>query len=469
MDFLENPRKKPPYRVLMIDDEQSILDSLGGALEDEGFEVIKANSGKEGLQKMQDLSPHVVLLDIWMPDLDGLDVLRKAESLRLNHNIIVMTGHGTIETAVSATKLGAFDFIEKPISLEKLLISIRNLLDRSNLSRENLALKEKTDQAPEFIGKSQAVKDLQEKIKRVGPTHAWVLVTGENGTGKELIARGLHAYSERASKPMIEVNCAAIPNELIESELFGHRKGAFTGAHKDRRGKFEMADGGTLFLDEIGDMSLNAQAKVLRLLQEQRFERVGGSQPMQVDVRVIAATNKDLEKEIEHGRFREDLFYRLNVIHFHATPLRERKEDIPLMADEFIKEMSLAQGQEPKKLSPEVYKVFHRYQWPGNVRELKNVIESLMILAPDTEISVKHLPERMLSHESVQENGEDLESPDPWNTFGGNLREAKLEFEKEFILRKLKENSGNITKTAQEIGVERSNLHKKIKFYGIEL
>jgi len=480
---LKRSGKPPAPVILLVDDEESILTSLGGALEDENFKILKAKSGEEGLQTIVRESPDVVLLDIWMPGMDGLDVLRRAGEMQLNANFIIMTGHGTIETAVAATKLGAFDFIEKPISLEKLLISLRNLLDKTALARENKVLKERAIQEVEIIGVSTQIEELKEKIERVAPTNAWILVTGDNGTGKELVARGIHIHSERSRQPLVEVNCAAIPEELIESELFGHEKGAFTGATQERMGKFEIANKGTVFLDEIGDMSLNAQAKVLRLLEEQRFERVGGSKPIQVDVRVIAATNKDLESEIKKGTFREDLYYRLNVIHLQVPPLRDRKEDIPLLIDHFLKLASLEGGGKKRKISPKALELLENYYWPGNVRELRNLIEGVTILNPAGEITEDHLPKKILDFRSDLSNKTDalpsssVSSEDSsfklsdsfWGQFGDNLKEAKLKFEKEFIIQKLRENEWNISRTSQVINIERSNLHRKIKSFGIDV
>ena len=488
-----NKHRYKGANILLVDDEASIRASLGGALLDEGFRVTTADSAEDALQKLEQELPDAVVLDIWLPGMDGLDLLRRAKEMAIDVEFIMMTGHGSIETAVSATKLGAFDFIEKPISLEKLLISIRNLLDRTQLARENRSLREKSVHSLEIIGNSLKVSELKEKIAKVAPTKAWVLVTGENGTGKELVAREIHALSNLNHKPLVEVNCAAIPEELIESELFGHVKGAFTGATQDRKGKFEIANEGTLFLDEIGDMSLKTQAKVLRILQEQRFERVGGSNPIQVDVRVIAATNKNLEEEIQKGTFREDLYYRLNVISFHVPALRERVEDLKILSDHFLKRIARITRQKPKTLSPNVMEVLGRYTWPGNIRELKNLIERLVILSSDLEIGLDSMPEKMLR--SIEAGGTTKPEPDSedndigdedvagfkdsgpnvplgdgfWNAFGDSLKEAKFQFEKRFIERKLFENDGNISRTAQVIGVERSNLHRKIKTYGIDV
>jgi two-component system nitrogen regulation response regulator NtrX len=375
----------------------------------------------------------------------------------------MMSGHGTIETAVRATKLGAYDFIEKPLSLEKLLLTIQNALKISQLVEENRALKAKIDRDYEMIGESSPIRDLKAQIAIAAPTSGWVLITGENGTGKELVARAIHHCSHRHDKPFVEVNCAAIPEELIESELFGHEKGAFTGATAQRKGKFDLAHEGTLFLDEIGDMSLKTQAKVLRILQERKFERVGGSRTIEVDVRVIAATNKDLEEEIRKGNFREDLFYRLNVLPFHVPSLRDRTEDIPALANHFLEHFCSKESREIKTLSPGAMDALTVYSWPGNVRELKNIIERLVIMTADDLISERHLPASIRAVRPTMRPA--AQSPTDLATY----REAKEEFEKEFILQKLEENDWNISRTAEAIDIERSNLHRKIKSFGIEL
>jgi two-component system nitrogen regulation response regulator NtrX len=447
--------------VLIVDDEESILQSLQGILSDEGLEVMTAAGGPAALEKIDEVIPDIVLLDIWMPEMDGIETLIKIKSSHPNLAVVMMSGHGTIETAVKATKLGAYDFIEKPLSLEKVLLTINNAVDYSRLEEEISLLREKDKDKYKITGESDAIRLLKEQIRIVSPSNALVLISGENGTGKELVAHTIHRLSKRNLKPMIAVNCAAIPEELIESELFGHEKGAFTGATAMKKGKFDLAHEGTLFLDEIGDMSLKAQSKTLRILQEQKFERVGGSRTIQVDVRVIAATNKDLEAEIDKGRFRNDLYYRLNVIPIRVPPLRERVQDIPALAGEFLKEISMNANLEPKSFSEESLEQLKKYHWPGNVRELKNLIERLVIMTPGKEIRASDIPPPF-SKETYLEKAfvSSLEA----TTF----REAREQFERAFIARKLREYKWNISQTADAIGIERSNLHKKIKVYGLD-
>jgi len=447
--------------ILIVDDEESILKSLGAILKDEGYEVLTAESGEQALKIIEEELPSLVLLDIWLPGIDGIEVLKRIKADFPQVMVIMMSGHGTIETAVKATKLGAFDFIEKPLSLEKVILLVDHALDMARLEEENLLLRQKVMPSYELTGCSESIKELKEMISIIAPTNAWVLIMGENGTGKELVARSLHRQSRRAQKPFVEVNCAAIPDDLIESELFGHEKGAFTGATQQKRGKFDLAHEGTIFLDEVADMSLKAQAKILRILQEKKFERVGGNRTITVDVRVIAATNKDLEKEMEAGRFRQDLFYRLNVIPLRVPPLRERKEDIPLLVERFLKEFAEKEGEPVKTITEEALEILMQHDWPGNVRELKNLIERLVILVPSPVIDADDIPPFTLPN--VGEKREiDREIAD-------SLREAKMEFERKFILQKLRENGWNISKTAEAIGLERSNLHRKIKSYGIEI
>ena len=453
------------HTVLIVDDEKSICDSLSGILHDEGFTPLTAESGEAALLLLRDEKPDLILLDIWMPGMDGLETLTKIREIYPDQIVVMMSGHGTIETAVKATKLGAYDFIEKPLSLEKLLLSTENALKIGQLVEENRELRAKIAKDYEMIGTSEPILALKRQIEIAAPTSGWVLITGENGTGKELVARAIHNLSKRQEKPFVEVNCAAIPEELIESELFGHEKGSFTGATTQRRGKFDQAHEGTLFLDEIGDMSLKTQAKVLRILQERKFERVGGNKTIEVDVRVIAATNKDIEEEIAEGRFREDLFYRLNVIPFHVPPLRERRKDIPLLVNHFLAHFCRKESREIKFMEPEAMDYLLDYNWPGNVRELKNLIERVVIMSPDQQISKEMLPQAFFDRsgkgQKTQEQIRSLEAP--------SFREAKEEFEKEFLLHKLEENRWNISRTAEAVGIERSNLHRKIKAYGIEL
>jgi two-component system nitrogen regulation response regulator NtrX len=448
--------------ILIVDDEESICQTLGGILKDEGHEVITAVSGEEALRMVEEDPPNLVLLDIWLPGMDGIEVLKAIKVGYPRTQVVMMSGHGSIETAVKATKLGAFDFIEKPLSLEKVILIINHALEMIRLEEENLLLKQKVSHEYELTGQSGPIQDLKEMISIVAPTNAWILVMGENGTGKELVARSIHRQSRRVQKSFIEVNCAAIPEDLIESELFGHEKGAFTGATAMKRGKFDLANEGTIFLDEVADMSLKAQAKVLRILQEKKFERVGGNKLIPTDVRVLAATNKDLEKEMEEGRFRQDLYYRLNVIPLRIPPLRDRKEDIPLLVDRFIKDSALKEREPEKQVTDEVLAILMRHDWPGNVRELKNIIERLMIMTPARMISKCDLSP--LFEEVKMET--DVSLSDITND---TFRAAKQDFERQYIIRKLREFDGNISKTAEAIGLERSNLHKKIRSYGLEV
>ena len=450
--------------ILIVDDEKSILDSVGDILIDEGYKVKSADGGKRCLELLESGEVvDLVLLDIWMPDLDGIEVLKKIKKSWPFLPVIIMSGHGTIETAVKATKLGAHDFIEKPLSIEPLLISIENALKFKDLQEENRLLKEKNAKPVKITGKSEKIKQLKEQIRIVAPTDAWILIQGENGTGKEIVAQTIHKLSKRSHKPMVEVNCAAIPDELIESELFGHEKGAFTGAVSMKRGKFDLANGGTLFLDEIGDMALKTQAKILRIIQEQKFERVGGSKTISVDVRIIAATNKNLEEEIKKGNFREDLYFRLNVIPIEVPPLRERKEDIPLLVDEFLQEFSKGSI----KMEKDAVKALLNYDWPGNIRELRNLIERLVILSRDNVITKKDLPKQFLSESDKAEI--DIVDDTGAACFScPDFKTARSIFEKTYLERKLAEFGGNIKRTAESIGIERRHLYRKIKSLGIQ-
>ncbi len=450
--------------ILIVDDEESILKSLKGILEDEGYKVSLARNGKEALEILNKRLHDLVLLDIWMPEMDGIEVLSVIKKRFPDIQVIMISGHGTIETAVKATKLGAFDFIEKPLSLEKVVLSVRNALDLSRLSIENRVLRESSKAKDRLLGNSKEMQSLKKQIDLVAPTDSWVLIRGENGTGKELVARAIHRKSKRANRPLIDVNCAALPEELIESELFGYEKGAFTGATGRKKGKFDLANGGTIFLDEIGDMSLNTQAKVLRILQEQRFLRLGGIEPIEVDVRVIAATNKNLEEEMAKGRFRPDLFYRLNVIPLFIPPLRERKEDIPLLVDEFLKKFSRELGKGKKKLTDNALKYLMAYDWPGNVRELKNYIERIVIMSQEEKIDTDSLPPLGGKLPNNSNNKENLQKTFYFPTF----KEAKAYFERDYLLKKLREFNWNISQTAEAIGIERSHLHRKIKQYGLK-
>lgn len=447
--------------LLIIDDEESIRESLSGILEDEGFNTVTAASAEKGLQILDQAEIDLVLLDIWMPGMDGMKALEK-----IIHSydipVIMISGHGTIETAVQATRKGAFDFIEKPLSYDKTLLSINKGLHVARLEKENRLLRDKSTSRTDLTGTSPLIQHLQEQIERVAPTDASVVIRGGHGTGKELVAQTIHALSSRKDRPMVEVNCAAIPEELIESELFGHEKGAFTGATERRQGKFDQADGGTLFLDEIGDMSLKSQAKVLRILQEQKFERVGGSRTIHVDVRILAATNKNLEEEIQKATFRADLFYRLNVVPIKVPNLNERLEDIPLLVQDFLKQFR-RKGLGDKSFSPEAIHILQEHSWPGNVRELKNIVERVMIMSPESTISADAVavflgPKNDISPAVLPSS--------LYQQF--DYKEAKKHFERDYLSSKLLENSYNISKTAEQIGMERSHLHKKVKFLNIE-
>ena len=445
-------------RILVVDDEPEIRRSLAGVLEDEGYLAGTAENGEACLDALPGAGFELVLLDIWLPGIDGMEVLERIQAIPFAERpeVVVISGHGSIEAAVKATKLGAFDFLEKPLSIDKISVVVKNALAHRTLALENSQLKQDSTGRHRIIGESVPMKALRQQLSLMAATNGRVLIYGESGTGKELVAHAIHVLSTRAAEPFVEVNCAAIPEELIESELFGHIKGSFTSAHEDKIGKFQKADGGTLFLDEVGDMSLRTQAKVLRSLEEQRFEPVGGPGSVQVDVRVVAATNKNLEEEIERGNFREDLFYRLNVIPFVVPPLRERLEDIPLLADHFLKEFTTAYGRKPKELTPEAYQALREYHWPGNVRELKNLIERIVILNPQVRVDARHIP----LHPARRQ-------PDRPPERFGSLQEVREAAEREYILKKLEETNGNVTRTAELLGLERSNLYRKMKTLGI--
>ncbi len=426
--------------ILIVDDETTILQSLSGILSDEGYEILTATNGYEALKIIEKESPDLVLLDIWMPGIDGLETLREIKKSNPFLQVVIISGHGTIETAVKATKLGAYDFIEKPLSIEKVVVTINNAINFGRLEEENRYLRKKTLEKHSITGDSPPIQSLKNQIAIAAPTNAWILITGENGTGKELVARTIHHMSDRADKPLVDVNCAAIPDELIESELLGHEKGAFAGATTRKRGKFEVAGKGTIFLDEIGDMSLKTQAKILRILQEKKFERLGGSRTLTVDVRVLAASNKDLEKEIQEGTFREDLYYRLNVIPIYVPPLRNRTEDIPMLIETFLKECAEECDCGKKAMSNEAVDLLKRYSWPGNVRELKNLVERLAIMTPANVIEKDDLPLSYKSQGSAAEPAAFF-SPD-------TLKNARMVFEKAYIEHKLSENDDNIAQTA---------------------
>jgi two-component system nitrogen regulation response regulator NtrX len=444
--------------ILIVDDEPSILQTLGGLLTDEGFEVITALNGYEALKLIDVESPDLVLLDIWMPGIDGIETLKEIKKDNPNTQVIIITGHGTIETAVKATKLGAFDLIEKPLSIDKVILSINNALNFRRLEEENRYLRRKTLEKNSIDGHSPVIAELRKQIDSVAPTESWVLITGENGTGKELVARTIHQLSSRSDFPMIDVNCAAIPDELIESELFGHEKGSFAAALNKKIGKFELASNGTIFLDEIGDMSLVTQSKILRVLQEQQFQRVGGSRTLQVNVRVIAASNKDLNDEIVSGKFRQDLYYRINVVPISVPALRHRREDIPLLVETFLTENVKKGLGSRKDISDKALSLLQAYEWPGNVRELKNLLERLTIMVDGELIDVDHLPApyNHQASDSTDLGVSHLLEID-------SLKRAKKSFEKAYIRSKLHEHEKNVSKTAKAIGLERSYLHKLIK------
>ena len=450
-------------QILIIDDEESIRESLSEILEDEGFSACMAPSAETGLELLENGTIDLVLLDIWLGDgMDGLTALGKIKE-DYDIPVIMISGHGTIETAVQATQSGAYDFIEKPLSYDKIILSISNGLRYAQLELENRLLREHTSRAATITGTSKAVSELREQIAMVAPTDAWVLIRGDHGTGKELVAQAIHQLSTSATQPMIEVNCAAIPDELIESELFGHEKGSFTGAHSSKRGKFDQADGGILFLDEIGDMSMKTQAKILRILQEQKFERVGGNKTISVNVRVLAATNKNLEEEIESGNFRADLFWRLNVVPIHVPHLKDRIDDIPLLVDDLMERL-VEKGLKKKVFSADALTELMSHSWPGNVRELRNFLERIAIMCPEEEITAQQI-RTFLSQESNRPGISDEDTLAPYRT--NDFKEARKRFEKEFLQFKLTEFDGNISRTAEQVGLERSHLHKKLKSLGI--
>ncbi len=444
------------HKILIVDDESGIRQSLQGILEDEGYDALTAESGEAALDLVREKNFEVVLLDIWLPGIDGLETLEKIKDGENAPEVIMISGHGTIETAVRATKLGAYDFLEKPLSLEKTLILVKNAIDAKRLRSENRDLKKQLFTRGEIVGESVPMKALRQQIALMAPTNARVLIFGESGTGKELVARAIHAQSPRSDGLFVEVNCAAIPEDLIESQLFGHLKGSFAGGMSDKDGKFQKADGGTLFLDEVGDMSLKTQAKVLRTLEEQNITPVGSDEAVRVDVRVVASTNKDLEEEISIGNFREDLFYRLNVVPFYVPPLRDRKEDIPVLARHFLKEFAAAYSRRAREITDDAIDSLMRYSWPGNVRELRNVIERIVIMNPTvSRMERKHLPP-LVHREGTRGLGQ-----------FSSLHQARAAYERDYILKKLDENHGNISRTAEVLGLERSHLYRKMKTLGI--
>ncbi|MCL4461740.1 MAG: sigma-54 dependent transcriptional regulator [Nitrospirae bacterium] len=438
--------------LLVVDDEPNILKTLGDILSDEGYRVETARSAGEGIRKVEEDAPEVVFLDVWLGSDDGLALLSAIREKFPQTQVIVMSGHGTIETAVRAIKNGAFDYVEKPFSMDKVLITVQNALRQRSLEEENQSLRRMVERNYQIIGESRVIRELLGAIERAGPTNGWVLIQGENGTGKELVAREIHRLSPRKDRAFVDINCAAIPENLIESELFGYEKGAFTGALTQKKGKFEVASGGTLFLDEIGDMSLPVQAKVLRVLQEKKFQRVGGNRDVTVDVRVIAASNKDLEDLIRKREFRDDLFYRLNVIPITVPPLRERPEDIPLLLHHFINDLVEHEGLKPKQFSEEAARLLCQYSWPGNVRELRNLIERLLIMVAEPVIDLAAI-ERMLGSRMVSSGAEEILS----------LRDAREGFEREYIQDVLQKCGGNMTRASEVLRVDRTSLYRKLK------
>ncbi len=441
--------------VLIVDDEEGIRESLSGIFEDEGYNVLTSSSGEEALRILKEQNPELILLDVWLPGIDGVQTLKDIKNMKPDLPVIMISGHGNIELAVKATKMGAYDFLEKPLSLERVLLAAKRALERQTLEIENKTLKHDLIKKWRLTGNSQKMNQLREQIDMAAQSNSRVLILGESGSGKELVAHILHVKSNRVDKSFVEMNCAAIPQELIESELFGHEKGSFTGAFERKKGKFELADQGTLFLDEVGDMSLSTQSKVLRVIETQEFQRVGGNKNIKVDVRIITATNKDLGEEVRKGNFREDLFYRLNVIPILVPPLRHRKDDIPALIEYFLKYFAAEYGQKPKKITSEALKLLEAYDWPGNIRELRNVIERVVIMTPADTVT----PKNIVIGESARSD---------YFTFG-TLREARDSFEKDFITKKLEENNWNISRTAELLNIERSNLHKKIKAYNIKI
>lgn len=446
-------------RILIVDDEAGIRQTLRGILEDEGHSVTAAADAVSGQALMASDEFDLVLLDVWLPDRDGLEILEELREGDFQTPVIVISGHGNIDTAVKAMRIGAHDFLEKPLTLNRVVVSVENALERNRLERQLRELSNRLDPERQLIGDSPPMQQLKNELKLSARAESRILITGENGTGKELVARRIHSLSQRRSRAFVEVNCAAIPEELIESELFGHIKGAFTGASENRRGRFEQADGGTLFLDEIADMSLNTQAKVLRVLEEQRFERVGGSEPIEVDVRVLAATNKNLEEdELPAGRFREDLYFRLAVIPLHVPALRERREDIPALIDHFLQRFAAEAGRRPKTVDPQALERLVAYSWPGNVRELRNLSERLMIMAPGDVVTEADLPPRVRGTDATASVESDYAS----------LKEARETFERLYIERRLGAAGGNVSQTARDLGIDRRHLYRKLQAYGID-
>lgn len=449
--------------VLIVDDEPTILKSLGGLLSDEGYEVLTASNGYEALKIIDTESPDLILLDIWMPGIDGINTLKEIKAADPSLPVIIITGHGTIETAVKATKLGAFDFIEKPLSIDKVIVGINNALNFRRLEEENRLLRKKTIEKNSLCGKSNTIMTLKLELLNVSPTESSVLIYGENGTGKELVARTIHQLSNRADEPLITVNCAAISERNVETDLFGHEKGAFKGAKNKRRGKLELATKGTLFLDEVGDMSPATQAKLLRVLEEKQFKRLGGSRILSADVRIISSTNKNLDEEIKKGAFREDLYFRLNVIPVYVPPLRERKEDLPELIETFFAKFATQFHGRKKGITPEAMAMLCRYSWPGNVRELKNLVERLVTLVKEEVIDVPHIPA------PYRETGGSHKKSENKTCFSmETFQEAQKAFEREYISKKLKAHNNDIRETAEKIGVPADHLKAFLKRSAIE-
>ncbi|WP_028315873.1 sigma-54-dependent transcriptional regulator [Desulfatibacillum aliphaticivorans] len=445
--------------ILIVDDEPSILDSLGGILTDEGFEVVTALNGYEAIKQLSKISPDLMLLDIWMPGMDGLETLKQVRKEHPSVPVVMITGHGTIETAVQATKLGAYDFIEKPLSIEKVVVTINNALNFRRLEEENLYLRKKALEKHSITGFSPAIMEVRNQINTVAPTDSWVLISGENGTGKEMVARTIHHLSARSDHPMVTVNCASISKKFMESELFGHEKGAFPGAKQRKRGRFELANQGTLFFDEVGDMDMETQSRILRVLENQKFQRVGGGRTITVDVRVIASTNKNLEEEIIKGAFREDLYYRLNVVPIAMPPLKERAQDIPSLCEEFFKEFAAADNlDEPKTISQNALEALMRYPWPGNVRELRNLVERLVISTKASHVDIRHIPPayKDCAQEAIQDCGLDVFEVDSY-------KDAQKAFEIAYIQRQLVKHDNDPDATAAAIGMDKSAIKKILK------
>ena len=454
-------------KILIIDDEKNICTAIQGILEDEGYNSDYSVTFTEGLKKLKENKFDVVFLDIWLPDIDGIEGLQEIKRIFPETEVIMISGHGTIETAVDTIRYGAYDFLEKPLSLERIVMIVKHLSDKLNILDDLRHSKYDNVKKYDLIGESEPILRLKERIAKIASMNSWVLITGENGTGKEHVARLIHMLGKRVNKPFVEINCSALPNELIENELFGHEKGAFTGSLKKKIGKFELANTGTLFLDEIGDMGILMQAKLLRVLESGEFTRLGGNDIVRSDFRLISATNKNLKMEIESNRFRSDLFYRINVIPIEVPPLRERKTDIPLLVKHFIKEASVTNGLEIKDFTDDLMNIFMNYYWPGNVRQLKNIIERMVVLSEDSVLTAKDAPQILLSNNGNPEGGESYNSSE--NNYSVSLKEARDEFEKSYILKALQSTNYNVAQTAKLLDMERTYLYRKIKYYDLPL